>query len=93
MADAIQTQDHETIRHWTEQRGGHPATVTATKDAEEAGVLRIDFPDYSGEDTLEQISWHDFFEKFDQEDLTFLYQEETESGNTSRFCKFVRTNE
>jgi hypothetical protein len=62
-------------------------------EGDEAGVLRIDFPDYSGEGTLERISWDDFFEKFDHEDLDFLYQDETAKGGTSRFCKFVRPEE
>ncbi len=31
-----------------------------------------------------------FFEKFDKEDLAFLYQDETSAGKTSRFCKFIR---
>ena len=89
MAEAIKTKDHKTIRQWATQRGGQPATATATKGDEDAGLLRIDFPGYSGEETLERITWDNFFQKFDQEDLTFLYQEETESGETSRFCKFV----
>lgn len=52
-------------------------------------VLRVDFPGYSGEDSLEEISWDEFFEKFDQENLEFLYQDETKDGGESRFCKFV----
>ena len=87
--DAQRTKDHETIRHWVEDRGGFPATVKETKQGGEAGLLRVDFPDYSGGDTLERISWDDFFEKFDKEDLDFLYQDETAKGKTSRFCKFV----
>jgi hypothetical protein len=47
--------------------------------------LRIDYPGFSGEDTLEELSWDEFFETFDQNDLAFLYQEEADS----RFSKFV----
>jgi hypothetical protein len=82
------TTDHETIRHWAEQRGGHPATVKATTD-DTTGVLRIDFPGYRGEQSLKEVSWDDFFEKFDREHLAFLYQDKTASGRTSRFGKFV----
>ena len=46
------TTDQETIRHWVEERGGHPTTVKATGGEEEPGVLRIDFPGYSGEESL-----------------------------------------
>lgn len=88
MSQATTTTDHETIRQWTEQRGGHPATVGATADGG-PGILRIDFPGYSGEDSLEEISWDEFFDKFEREKLAFLYQEKTDEGQTSRFCKLV----
>lgn len=81
------TTDHKEIKRWVEERGGKPATVKGT--GKEAGVLRIDFPGYSGEDSLEEISWDEFFKKFDESNLQFLYQEETSSGEQSRFSKFI----
>jgi len=90
MSESQTTRDHSTIRQWAEDRGGKPATVRETATADEAGILRIDFPGYSGEETLETISWDEFFEKFEQEGLEFLYQEQTEDGSTSRFCKLIR---
>jgi len=84
------TTDHEEIRAWVEKRGGKPVTVKGTGDKEEhAGILRIDFPGYSGGDSLEPISWEEFFQKFDESGLEFLYQEETSDGKESRFNKFV----
>jgi len=83
------TKNHAKIRQWVEERGGFPATVKSTKKGEDAGLLRIDFPDYGGEGTLERITWDEFFDKFDQEKLDFLYQDQTAEGDTSRFCKFV----
>jgi hypothetical protein len=83
------TTDHNTIRKWVEARGGHPATVRGTGDRDEAGVLRIDFPGYSGKDRLEEISWDEWFEKFDEKQLAFLYQDRTSSGEESRFFKLV----
>lgn len=88
MSQATTTTDHDTIRKWAEDRGGHPATVSDTADGG-PGILRIDFPGYSGEESLEEISWEDFFAKFDREKLAFLYQEKTDDGQTSRFCKLV----
>ena len=87
------TTDHDTIRKWVEERGGHPATVKGTGGKEEAGILRIDFPGYSGSDSLEEISWDEFFEKFDEKHLEFLYQEEMKSGEESRFFKFVNRSD
>ena len=83
------TTDHDEIRRWAESRGGSPATVRGTEDGDEAGVLRIDFPGYSGKDRLEPISWEEFFQKFDEKHLAFLYQEETSKGGESRFFKLV----
>jgi hypothetical protein len=92
-AKSHRTIDHDEIRRWVEERGGNPATVKRTGDKNEPGILRIDFPGFSGEGTLEPISWEDFFEKFEEAQLAFLYQEETADGNTSRFSKLVRRNE
>lgn len=41
------------------------------------------------EETLEKISWDEFFQIFDENKLAFLYQDRTEGGDTSRFNKFV----
>ncbi len=84
------TTDHETIRRWAEERGGKPVTVRGTQhQGEEAGILRIDFPGYSGGDKLQEVSWDDFFNKFDESNLAFIYQEETSDGKRSNFNKFV----
>lgn len=83
------TTDHNQIRKWVEERGGKPATVKDTGDKGEPGVLRINFPGYGDEESLREISWEDFFEKFEEKQLAFLYQEELKSGQESRFFKFV----
>lgn len=83
------TTDHDQIRAWVEERGGYPAAVVGTGDSSEAGVLRIDYPGFSGAGTLERITWEDFFDKFDEAKLAFLYQNETASGEPSRFSKLV----
>ena len=82
------TTDHEVIRKWAEKRGAVPATVEGTERGdEEAGLLRFEFKKDS---RLEEIDWDAFFDKFDESGLTFLYQDKTASGKTSRFHKFVR---
>lgn len=90
MSEARTTTDHDEIRKWVEERKGKPSTVKGTeRKGEDAGLLRINFPGYSGEDTLEEVTWEEFFEKFDEAKLAFLYQEETKDGDTSRFFKFL----
>jgi hypothetical protein len=51
--------------------------------------LRIDFPDYSGAESLQRIDWDEFFEKFDEARLAFLHQDRTAGGKLSRFNKLV----
>jgi hypothetical protein len=82
------TTDHEEIRRWVEERDGHPAIVKGTEKGGSA-LLRIDYPGFSGEDRLEEITWDEFFKIFDENKLAFLYQEKTEDGGLSRFSKFV----
>ncbi len=84
------TTDLNEIRQWAEEREGKPSRVKGTgDDKDDGGVLRINFPGYSGEDTLEEISWDEWFKTFEDRNLAFLYQEETSSGKESRFFKLV----
>lgn len=89
QSDSQKTTDHETIRQWAEARGGVPATIRQTENENEPGVLRIHFPGQSDEETFDELSWDVFFEQFEENDLAFLYQEETKEGEQSRFFKFV----
>lgn len=82
------TTNHDEIRRWVEEHGGRPASVRGTENGG-AGVLRIDFPGGAGEDQLEHISWDEWFEKFEQNNLAFLYQEQKASGEDSTFFKLV----
>lgn len=87
-----QTTNHKEIQRWAEERGGKPAVVRSTHQEGEGGILRIDFPGYSGEDRLDEISWDEFFSTFDDRKLAFLYQDETTGGDESRFFKLVSRN-
>jgi hypothetical protein len=84
------TTDHGEIRRWVEEHGGKPSSVRGTEGADEAGVLRIDFPGGAGEDQLEHVSWDDWFEKFERSGLALLYQERKASGEDSTFHKLVK---
>jgi hypothetical protein len=53
-------------------------------------LLRIDFPGGAGEQDLEPISWDEWFRKFDETGLAFLYQEQKAGGEDSAFFKLVR---
>ena len=73
-----------TIRKWAEARDGRPARVKGTGDAKDAGLLRLDFG--RPEESLEAISWEEFFEKFEESELALLYEDEPDN----RFSKLVR---
>ena len=72
-----------------EERNGSPATVKGTGKRGQPGLLPIDFPGYSGQHSLEKIEWDEFFEKFESEQLAFLYQVKTKGGKRSNFNKLV----
>ncbi len=85
------TQDHDFIREWAEKRGGKPAEVASTEQNGQPGILRLEFPDapYANDGALTEISWDEFFEKFDQSGLELLYQEQTADGELSNFNKLI----
>ena len=88
MSSSKETRDHDEIRKWVEKHDGVPAVVdTNGTPNDDDGILRIKFRD--GNDKLEEITWEDFFEKFDERNLTFLYQDDEKS----RFNKFVYDEE
>lgn len=82
-SEAKVTTDQQEIRDWVEERGGHPAKVKGTE------LLRIDYPGFSGEESLQEIGWDEFFREFDRNNLAFLYQEKTKDGKQSRVSKLI----
>jgi hypothetical protein len=89
MASARPTVDHEEIRRWAEMRDGKPACVRGTGGRGDVGMLRLDFPGYSGQDSLEEISWDEWFRQFDENNLALLIQDRTADGELSNFNKLV----
>src|SRR5204863_6348689 len=85
MAEAKFTTDHDEIREWAEARGGRPAAVRKTHGKDDPGIIRIEFPGAPNakDAALEEISWEEFFEKFDEAGLSLLYQEKTADGQRS----------
>jgi hypothetical protein len=88
MSTSKSTIDHEEIKKWAEERNAMPSVVKATAENGD-GILRLDFPGYSGEESLEPISWEEFFRIFEEKKLALVYQEETAEGKKSNFFKLV----
>ena len=84
------SSDHDEIRRWAEERGAHPACVRGTGKKGGVGMIRLDFPGYTGEDKLQPISWEEWFEQFDRNGLALVFQEETAGGQRSNFNKLVK---
>ena len=82
--------DHDEIRRWAEERGARPARVKGTGGRNDPGLLRLDFPGFTGEDTLETISWDEWFRGFDENNLALIVEDRTATGQRSNFNKLVR---
>jgi hypothetical protein len=81
--------DHEEIRRWAEERNASPACVRRTGGDGDIGMIRLDFPGYSGEQSLDHVDWDDWFQKFDESNLALLVQDQLASGGQSNFNKLV----
>jgi len=85
------TVDHAAIRKWAEKRKAKPASVIGT-GGDDIGVLRLMFPGYgSGKSqSLKEISWDEFFRKFEENKLALIYQDKTSRGEKSNFNKLIK---
>jgi len=83
------TTSHDEIRKWAEARGAKPACVKGTGSGNDPGMIRLDFPGFSGEGSLEAISWDEWFRAFDDNGLALVYQETTADGARSNFNKLI----
>ena len=63
--------------------------MRGTGGSEDVGMIRLDFPGFSGEGSLERIEWDEWFQKFDDSGLALLVQDETARGERSNFNKLV----
>jgi hypothetical protein len=83
------TTDHDEIRQWAEAHGGKPAAVASTESDDEAGIIRIMFPDAPNakDEALEEIEWDEWFETFDDNGLALIYDPK------SNFNKLVSREE
>src|SRR4051812_31240891 len=57
------TTNHHQIRRWAEARGATPSCVRGTGGGGDTGMIRLDFPGFSGGDSLQEISWDEWFQQ------------------------------
>ena len=91
MSTSKTTKNHEEIRHWAQSRHAVPAEVEGTQKGGEPGILRFEFPRARNrkDEKLNEISWDEFFRKFDENNLELLYQDKTADGQQSNFNKLI----
>jgi hypothetical protein len=81
--------DHDEIREWAESRDAHPACVKGTEGNEGSCLLRLDFPGYSGVQSLHSIPWDQWFRVFDQRNLALIVEDRMADGKPGNFNKLV----
>ena len=89
MASAHPLTDHEEIKRWAEARKAKPACVKGTGGKSDPGMIRLDLPGFSGSESLQSISWDEWFKAFDENGLALLVQDKTADGKQSNFNKLV----
>lgn len=87
------TSNRDKIKSWVEKRGGKPAILCEEQPlTENHGVLRILFPGDDIKENVKVVTWDQFFERFDQSHLGFMYDEEQSENLHNSFFKFVSRN-
>ena len=86
------TKDHKFIKEWVVARGGIPTRIAEERTPdEEVGVLDIKFPGVTDKKLI-PISWNEFFTKFEQSHLAFLFEDDQGGGQKSKFYKLIWRN-
>lgn len=88
MVSPKSTTSLNAIKKWADERMGKPAKVKGT-NRKGSAILRINFPDYSGDEILEGIPWDEWYDIFRENKLEFVYQDTNTEGKESRFFKLI----
>jgi hypothetical protein len=83
------TTEPDVIRRWAAVRDGKPAVMLGSADVAQQVLPCIVFSDYNYAEAYTAVSWRELFERMHKDNLVFLYQEKTESGDLSRLGRFV----
>jgi hypothetical protein len=89
MPSAHVLTDHDQIRRWAEERGARPACVIRTGGKGDPGMIRLDFPGFTGEGKLAPLSWDEWFKAFEDNNLALIVQDTIARGQRSNFNKLV----
>lgn len=93
------TTNHEEIKSWITTHDGKPDLIQTPGVGNSEEGLRIDFPgkedeEYFNENTKsEDISWNEFFKRFEEWNLAFMYEEKTRGKNLSNAYRFIKRDQ
>jgi len=82
------TIDNDEIRAWIEEHGGVPATIKGMSEDEEDGVESADMLHISfdpNDPNMEEMDWEEFFERFENENLALVYDENASGDEANDF--------
>jgi hypothetical protein len=88
MMRSITLTDHDEIRDWAEARGGRPVAARTGRPGDPKNV-RIEFPGAFAQRSASEISWDDFFERFEAAGLALVVSERTATGQRSNVHELV----
>ena len=74
------TADHAEIRGWVEEHGGRPGLVEVADGRDRLAV--------AFDSEARDVSWEEFFERFDRESLAFAYDPDG-NGDAAASAKLV----
>ncbi|HYC71958.1 MAG TPA: hypothetical protein VEB66_12170 [Opitutaceae bacterium] len=82
------TIDHRRIRRWAEDRKGRPVAVKYA-GTDPAATLRFEFGDRRVDPDVDELTWTDFFERFEDLRLAFVHDRDGPNGARGSFHKFA----
>jgi hypothetical protein len=85
------TTDHDAIQEWVEGHGSTAAQVSEPV-GDDPGSLAV-VPTDIDDDSVDLLSWDEFFEIFEDEELAFVYQTDKDDPDEQWFCKFIHREE
>ncbi|RPI32584.1 MAG: hypothetical protein EHM70_08600 [Chloroflexota bacterium] len=83
------TTDRNVIKMWVNARGGWPAIIRKFTSAGVEMALSIVFPGSETDETIHRLTWEEFFEKFEQQHLVFIYEDKDNYHQLSLSFAFV----
>src|SRR5690606_12525991 len=69
------TSNHTEIRRWAKRHGARPGIARDTIASRDLDQLTLVLPGERGEENVEFIDWDEFFRRFDEEEMVFVYEE------------------